>query len=82
MYVVGKSQICTLFENCIDENLISLYVCSSRDFEVCSSLKMILMDNNGTFERSGFVDLGGKGHCVLKWGFTLTFPGNQDATLQ
>ena len=59
MYVVGKSQTCTLFENCIDENLISLYVCSSRDFEVCSSLKMILMDNNGTFERSGFVEGGG-----------------------
>ena len=59
MYVVGKSQTCTLFENCIVENLISLYVCSSRDFEVCSSLKMILMDNNGTFERSGFVEGGG-----------------------
>ena len=22
------------------------------------------------------------GHCVLKWGFTQTFPGNQDATLK
>ena len=22
------------------------------------------------------------GHCVLKWGFTRTFPGNQDATLK
>ena len=21
-----------------------------------------------------------RGHCVLKWGFTWTFPGNQDAT--
>jgi hypothetical protein len=21
-------------------------------------------------------------HCVLKWGFTRTFPGNQDATLK
>ena len=21
-------------------------------------------------------------HCVLKWGFTQTFPGNQDATLK
>ena len=20
-----------------------------------------------------------EGHCVLKWGFTWTFPGNQDA---
>ena len=20
-----------------------------------------------------------EGHCVLKWGFTRTFPGNQDA---
>ena len=23
-----------------------------------------------------------EGHCVLKWGFTQTFPGNQDATLK
>ena len=22
------------------------------------------------------------GHCVLKWGFTWTFPGDQDATLK
>ena len=22
------------------------------------------------------------GHCVLKWGFMLTFPGKQDATLK
>jgi hypothetical protein len=22
------------------------------------------------------------GHCVLKWGFTRTFPENQDATLK
>ena len=21
-------------------------------------------------------------HCLLKWGFTRTFPGNQDATLK
>ena len=24
----------------------------------------------------------GGGHCVLIWGFTRTFPGNQDATLE
>ena len=24
----------------------------------------------------------GEGHCVLKWAFTLTFLGNQDATLK
>ena len=24
----------------------------------------------------------GQGYCVLKWGFTQTFPGNQDATLK
>ena len=24
----------------------------------------------------------GEGHCVLKWGFTWTFPGYQDATLK
>ena len=23
-----------------------------------------------------------KGHCVLKWDFTRTFPGNQDASLK
>ena len=30
---------------------------------------------NYQFERGG-------GHCLLKWGFTRTFPGNQDATLK
>ena len=25
---------------------------------------------------------GGGGHYVLKWGFTQTFPGNQDATFK
>ena len=24
----------------------------------------------------------GGGHCVLKWGFMRTFPGNQDGTLK
>ena len=24
----------------------------------------------------------GRGHCVLKWGFTWTFLGNQDGTLK
>ena len=24
----------------------------------------------------------GLGHCVLKWGFPKTYPGNQDATLK
>ena len=27
-------------------------------------------------------ELRGGGHCVLKLGFTLTFPGNQDATFK
>ena len=27
-------------------------------------------------------NLGEGGHCVLQWGFTRTFPGNQDATLK
>ena len=33
----------------------------------------------------GLTDLpkfGAGAHCVLKWGFTRTFPGNQDATLK
>ena len=29
-----------------------------------------------------FQQNGGGGHCVLKWGFMQTFPGNQDATLK
>ena len=28
-----------------------------------------------------FENLGG-GHCVMKWGFTRTFSGHQDATLK
>ena len=28
------------------------------------------------------LNLEGGGHCVLKWGFTWTFPGNQNATLK
>ena len=24
----------------------------------------------------------GEGHCVLKWGYTQTFPGNKDATVK
>ena len=27
-------------------------------------------------------NFGGQGHCVMKWGFTRTFPGNQDVTVK
>ena len=33
----------------------------------------------GLAEQGGW---GGGGHCVLKWGFTWTFHGSQDATLK
>ena len=32
--------------------------------------------------KSKSVGTWGGGHCVLKWDFTQTFPGNQDATLK
>ena len=45
------------------------------------SLRLIELGKNISQNRIEGV-AGGGGHCVLKWGFTWTFPRNQDATMK
>ena len=46
--------------------------------------KMVAEDHDLTYAstKHSAVGAGSGGHCVLKLGFTWTFPGNQDATLK
>ena len=40
------------------------------------SISKATLHVQGRWNRGG---RGGEGHCVLKWGFTWTFPGNQES---
>ena len=56
---------------------------SRRLWETSKKKMNFAFDDDVVLLQSGLSEPGGPGgHCVLKWGFMWTFPGNQDATLK
>ena len=58
---------------------------NSYNFKYFETFKIVIATHHENRERSKLCTgayVKGGGHCVLKWGFTRTFPRNQDTTLK